>query len=49
LDDPQLDGRIYSLEVGNRPTAYILEEENTKLSLYSSNKACHEDVWGEWH
>jgi hypothetical protein len=27
LDDPYLDGRTYSLEVGNRPMAYTLEAE----------------------
>lgn len=27
LDDPQLDERTYSLEVGNKPIVYILQEE----------------------
>jgi hypothetical protein len=27
LDNPQLDGKTHSLEVGNRPVAYILEAE----------------------
>jgi hypothetical protein len=32
LDDPWLSGRSYSLKVGNRPMAYILEEEEEELS-----------------
>jgi hypothetical protein len=27
LDDPWLDAKTHSLEVGNRPAAYILEAE----------------------
>jgi hypothetical protein len=27
LDDPYLDGKTHSLEVGNRPAVYILEAE----------------------
>jgi hypothetical protein len=31
-DDQWLDGKTHSLEVGNRPAAYILEVEEFKIS-----------------
>jgi hypothetical protein len=30
--DPWLDGKTHSLEVGNRPAAYILEVEEEKMN-----------------
>jgi hypothetical protein len=35
-DDPHLEGRTHSLEVGNRPLAYALEEEIIWIYVVSS-------------
>jgi hypothetical protein len=36
-DDPWLDGKTYSLEVRNRPAAYILEEEEEEEEEHIEN------------
>jgi hypothetical protein len=38
LDDPQLGGRTYFLEVGNRPMAYTLEEEDITLYEWQQDR-----------
>jgi hypothetical protein len=35
LDDPWLDGKTHSLEVRNRPAAYILEVEEERNKLHN--------------
>jgi hypothetical protein len=36
-DDPYLDGRTYSLEIGNRPMAYVLEKKKNVRIILSHN------------
>jgi hypothetical protein len=40
-DDTWLDGKTHSLEVGNRPSAYILDVEEEGMKMFSTpNTIC---------
>jgi hypothetical protein len=45
LDDPQLDGRTYSLEVGKRTMAHTFEEGGEKVFYAHSSRTQNSVVY----